>query len=273
MEISLRCPAKVNLGLFIKGKRPDGYHELETIFLKVPTLYDDLTVQLSSKPGFQIAVALELPFVDSANSVHLTHNNIMGRVFDGLKYWNSTGYPGVYVILTKRIPMGAGLGGGSSNAFSMFLALKKLYKIEDTPDFRMFEQSFLASLGADVPAFRLSDGVFATGTGIVLQPIKLTIPGEIIVFPQPVHSNTKTAYQNLDLTTCNSDRSLLELIKLPFSQWQNNLTNDFEPSVFRQFPSLQFAKNKLLSDGFDYVSMSGSGSALFAIKTESRQQQ
>ncbi|MCZ2357470.1 MAG: hypothetical protein LC115_12420 [Bacteroidia bacterium] len=266
-SISLCCPAKVNLGLFIKGKRPDGYHEIETIFLKVPDLYDTLSVQLSDNPECQIRITEDLPFKNSFEIADLERNNIIKRVWEGMQSWNKTPFLGVNVQLVKRIPLGAGLGGGSSNAYSMFDALKKLYQIQETEEFWDFERHFLASLGADVPAFGFQTPVLATGIGTTLQPIQLTIPGKITIFPQHFHSDTKSAYQNLDLTNCTTTHSLSELVNLPVNTWQQNIINDFEVSVFERFPKLHEAKEALLAQDFLYVSMSGSGSALFAIES------
>jgi 4-diphosphocytidyl-2-C-methyl-D-erythritol kinase len=169
---------------------------------------------------------------------------------------------GLKVELEKRIPVGAGLGGGSSDAARTLLFINTYYNL-DLSKRRLRQLGAL--LGADVPFFIDNKPMLAYGIGDELQETDFVLPYSIKLVTPDVFSSTAEAYRSLDLAQCHRDSRLEELLKEPIHEWKNCIFNDFEPSVFRKFPQLAEAKQKLYDEGALYASMTGSGSALFGI--------
>ncbi|MEM7655532.1 MAG: 4-(cytidine 5'-diphospho)-2-C-methyl-D-erythritol kinase [Bacteroidota bacterium] len=251
--ISLFPPAKINLGLIIKGKRPDGYHLLETLMVPVQALTDELVLrpaetgchlQLSGRP-------LDGSAVD--NLCVKAYRALQAQVPD---------LPGVAIELTKHIPAGAGLGGGSSDAAHVLLGLNQMYEL----GLSLAElQAIAAPLGADVPFFLSPQPQMATGTGTELEPFDLPGDFRIELRPQPIHSSTVAAYKALDHRLCDPERSLSHLLQQPTSNWPSQLPNDLERPVFGRYPELAAVKEMLYAEGAFYASMSGSGSCMFGL--------
>lgn len=250
-----QAPAKINLGLFIKGKRPDGYHLLETILFPYPSLYDELIITPSSKPGCHLEI----------EGIHIEGNpqeNLVTRAYSLLKATNSN-LPGVNVKLIKRIPAGAGLGGGSSDAASMLKACNQLFKLNYNPTSL---STLAARLGADVPFFIFYTPMLASGIGTELAEITFNdFPFSIKLITPSIHSSTIAAYKALKYKEFDHKRNLRETINLPFEKWKSHLVNDLEKPVFEMYPSLAEIKASLYDEGAVYAAMSGSGSAVFGL--------
>lgn len=244
--------AKINLGLNIVEKRPDGYHNLETVFYPIG-LCDVLDVELSegctdysfSSSGIQIDGDPE--------------NNLIVKAFRLLQY--EYGIPPIDITLIKQIPFGAGLGGGSADAAFMLKTLNEMFELKITP--KKLEK-LAGTLGADCPVFIKNKPVYATGIGNIFTPIKLSLKGYFLVLIKPdIHVSTPEAYSLVVPET--PQISLLESIQKPVSEWKNLIKNDFEKSVFAKYPEIATIKNKLYEMGALYASMSGSGSSVFGI--------
>lgn len=249
----LRPHAKINLGLFIKGKRADGYHLLETLMYPVFELRDHLWI---SAQGAECTFELE-------------GNPLPGDPQDNLcvKAWKALkqvmpDLPGVHIRLRKEIPAGAGLGGGSSDAAFVLRGMKELFQWEGE-DQLLHETA--ATLGADVPFFLKDIPQIASGIGTELRAFELDLPYHLQVYPQAIHSSTIAAYRQLDYTQCDAGRELEQVLNCPVEQWKDILVNDLETPVFGMYPQLLQMKRSLYEQGALYASMSGSGSAMFAL--------
>lgn len=253
-QIHLRPNAKVNLGLVIRGKRPDGYHEIQTVFLPAP-LRDELI--LMENPGLQTP------------AISLDGIQLNGDPFDNLCYkaWQllrgvCPTLPAVQIHLVKNIPAGAGLGGGSADAAFTLMGLKELFSLNVSP--AQLHQLAI-QLGADVPFFLENKPMLASGIGEILEPIEIDLPGEIRLLLPDVFSDTRQAYAGLNYANTHPNLDLRQTLKQSPETWRQDLPNDFEPSVFSRFPILARLKEQLYADGAIYASMSGSGSALFGL--------
>jgi len=246
--------AKVNLGLNIKGKRADGYHILETIFLPAP-LKDRLYIEENSSLISPEIVMKGIAIPGNGN------DNLCVRAWKLLKQ-HTPALPAVHIVLEKNIPAGSGLGGGSSDAAFTLKALIEMFSIKISAK-QLREISL--QLGADVPFFLENKPVIAKGIGEILEPLDLELPGEIRIQTFPFFSDTRMAYAELDYEACHPNMDLSLCIESPCETWRNCIFNDFEPSVFRRFPELKYHKQMLYDAGAVYASMSGSGSALYGL--------
>lgn len=264
--------AKINLTLFITGKRADGYHTLETVF--APIAWHD--VLYFSPPA--VAGTLELTCTDTA--LPLDDTNLCLRAARLLKERATESQVagaaelGVKIHLEKHVPFGAGLGGGSSDAAAVLTELNALWRLHFSVD----ELAALTvRLGADV-AYFLSPSplVYATGIGDVLTPLSVTLPFWIVtVFPDTVVP-TAWAYKNFTLQTGRSlsgVKALTEKIcTQPFGKEVQaalaRFENDFEPVVFQKYPAVKEAKGELVSQGAVFARLSGSGGAVFGLFTD-----
>ena len=241
---------KINLGLSILAKRADGYHELETVFYPI-ALNDALEILASEK--------LEL----TTSGIPVpgdTTQNLCLKAYDLLKKDFPKITP-VQMHLHKHIPMGAGLGGGSSDGSTALLLLNHLFSLG------LHEQQLMdyaSQLGSDCPFFILNKACHATGRGEVLSPIQLDLSNYQFVLAHPgKHISTAWAFQQL--TPHTKPESIQSIISKPIGEWKNQLFNDFEIPVFKAEPTLAHIKNELYHLGAIYASMSGSGSSLFGI--------
>ncbi len=241
--------AKINIGLNITGKRPDGYHNLETIFF--PVGWSD---------ALEIAFSDELAF--SASGIEISgppESNLVMKAYQLLA--NEYSLPPLRIHLHKQIPFGAGLGGGSADGAFMLMMLDKAFKLDIQKD-KMVE--YAARLGSDCPFFVLNRPTFATGRGEVMNPINLSLKGLSLFMIKPnVEVSTAAAFKNI--VPQEPKVSLQELISLPVPEWKKHIFNQFELSVFQQFPEIKAIKNQLYSLGAIYASMSGSGSCVFGL--------
>lgn len=247
--------AKINLGLNVIARRPDGYHELETIFY--PTRWCDILEVVpreGGEPGEAVLSATGLPIVCPPEK-----NLVMKAV---AAYRKATGSMRPYTIhLHKIIPDGAGLGGGSADAAFTLLALNKL---EGEPLTQPQLAELAGTIGADCSFFIYNTPMFATGIGTTLTPQELILPDCYLAIVKPLLKvSTAEAYGGI--TPAEPLMKLQEVIHKPLEKWQQLLVNDFETTVFAIHSELRAIKAQLLDLGALYASMSGSGSAIFAL--------
>ena len=251
-RVEVESPAKVNLHLQVVGKRADGYHELRTIFQTVD-LADELTIELDDEPGVRLTVeGAEL----SAGADNLAHRAAAGF----LARWAPD--RGVSIALRKRIPLGAGLGGGSSNAASVLLALQRLLGDPAPPaDLWLLARE----LGADVPYFLVGGTALGVGRGDEVIPLTELPEREIWLVLPPVHVSTAAAFADLgELTGKPFDPRILALVQRGELGWEAfaHAANDFEAAVFRRWPELASLHADLVSTGAA-ARLSGSGAAFW----------
>lgn len=254
----LRFPnAKINLGLHITRRRPDGYHDLETIFYPLATMRDALEIvpAVGAKSAFH---ASGLPVGGAAES------NLAWRAYALLRTRFPGKLPELDMYLHKAIPMGAGLGGGSADAA---FALQMLHEIAGL-GLRQSELEALAlELGSDCPFFIRNTPQYATGRGEQMEPLALDLSAyRIKVICPDVHVSTRAAFSRVQPQLSRFD--LRSLPQVPLEEWRELLRNDFEESVFVQYPEIAAAKGSLYAEGAIYAAMSGSGSAVFGIFKE-----
>jgi len=253
--MTLSPNAKINIGLNVVEKRPDGYHNIETLFYPI-ALCDKLTLEPSAE---------RTPYRFSSSGITIAgnkNNNLIIKALNLLK--KDFDIPSVDIVLEKNIPIGAGLGGGSADAAFMLKGLRKLCNLKIS-DEKLEE--YAALLGADCPFFVRNRPVFATGTGNSFTPVTLSLKGYYLLLVKPdIYVSTPQAYSWL--VPKRPLHSLLDSIALPVEKWKNLITNDFEQSVFSAFPELEKIKTSLYAHGALYAAMSGSGSALYGIYAE-----
>ncbi|MGE4293524.1 MAG: 4-(cytidine 5'-diphospho)-2-C-methyl-D-erythritol kinase [Desulfovibrio sp.] len=254
----LTAPAKINLNLYITGVRADGFHELDTLFLKLPAPADTLTLS-PPEPGAGLELCCDIPGLTP-------EKNIIRKAWDA--FAQATGFcPDLRIEVDKRIPQGMGLGGGSSDAGTLLRHLNTLAGPRAlTPEAL---NALGAGLGADVPLFLIdAPAARATGIGERLAPVELDLAGlTLLLACPPVHVNTAWAYAEWDrrnpcppaLTTRNLGNKSSGPESAPV------LHNDFEDVVFRAFPQLRKIKESLLAAGAAGAAMSGSGAGIFAL--------
>lgn len=244
--------AKINLGLNIVGRRPDGYHDIETVFYPIPLL-DALEVKESDALSFRMAGT---PLDCNAG------DNLVIRAMQLLQ--KDYEIPPLDIYLYKHIPAGAGLGGGSSDAAFMMKLINERFQL-GLSDEALEEK--LATLGADCPFFVRNRPVFATGIGNIFTPISLELIGWHIVLVKPdIYVSTREAYAGVEPQR--PALPLTEIVKRPVEEWQRLMKNDFERSVFARYPVIAAIKDQLLDLGATYAAMSGSGSALYGLFRE-----
>ncbi len=245
---------KINLGLNVINKRLDGFHNLKTVFYPINWL-DALEVieDDRSKNGFsfsQSGLTIDVPI----------ENNLIYKAWQLIT--NKTKLPPIKVNLVKRIPMGAGLGGGSSNAAYFITLINSKFDLGFSSD-DMIQLS--SQIGSDCAFFINNKPVFAEGKGDVLSSININLNQYyiLLVFPN-IYCNTKDAFNNLIYKTPTIElKTIIE--KMPIGEWKNNLINDFEQSIFLKHPKIKELKELFYSEGAVYSSMSGSGSCVFGI--------
>lgn len=250
MTINANC--KINLGLNVLRRRADGYHDLETVMLPVRGLYDVVTVEPMDSDG--VAFSAAGIAVDCAEE-----DNLCVRAARLMQ--ERYGVGGVHITLDKRVPFGAGLGGGSSDATAVIVVINDIFNLH-------LDQSTLASLaaelGSDTAYFVYNDAQLCTGRGEIMQPIAVDLAGLWLVVVKPEEGvSTAEAYRGVRPAL--PEHSLVELLRRPIAQWQGSVKNDFEPHILAAHPAIALLKQCLLADGALYASMSGSGSALFGL--------
>lgn len=230
-------PAKINLFLHIIGRRPDGYHELQTVF-QFLDYYDELDFQVRSDS--QIQLSSQIPI----------ENNIILKAAQLLQQVSETTL-GADITLHKRIPMGGGLGGGSSNAATTLLALNHLWQLK-LPEAKLHELGL--KLGADVPVFIKGKAAWAEGIGEKLSPVLLPEPWYVVVLPTQAVS-TAEIFSAVELTRNTRPITIQEFL-------EGETRNDFEPLVRKRYPEIGRAIDWL--NQYASARLTGSGSSVFA---------
>ncbi len=241
--------AKINLGLNILQKRPDGFHDIETLFLPIQ-LCDILEICQSS----------EFQFIQTGITIDGdTGNNLVVKAFRVMQHMFGLGE--VAIHLHKIIPFGAGLGGGSSDAAHAILGLNQLFSLNLTVEKMV---SIAAGLGSDCPFFIYNRPMLGEGRGEVLTPVGLSLKGFVLVLVKPnVEVSTAAAYSSVVPVV--PKLSLVSTLNGDISDWKKIVVNKFEDSVFSKYPEIETIKQDLYRFGAVYASMSGSGSSVFGL--------
>jgi 4-diphosphocytidyl-2-C-methyl-D-erythritol kinase len=246
------APAKINLSLRVLGKRSDGYHDLATVMQQI-SIYDELEFNLSPE-----GIALSCPHAD----LPVDRDNLVYRAAEALFLF--TGYQGgVEIILNKKIPTAAGLGGGSSDAAATLLALNDLCSLN------VSQQELLsigAKLGADVPFFIFGRRAFATGIGNELRVISEIPELNLVLINPGFPLSTKAVYQGLNLTLTKGRKNSYSIPRFyVMEDVVREMHNDLETVSFRMHPELNDFKQMLTKEGALGALMSGSGPTLFGV--------
>ena len=241
--------AKINLGLHILSKRKDGFHDIETVFYPL-MIHDSLEILTAGDQETSFK-QYGLPLNSS--------KNLCEQAYELLKL--EYDLPPVEMHLLKHIPVGAGLGGGSSDAAFTLLTLNELFGLGISS---LELEKIAAGLGSDCAFFIRNRPLFATGRGELFEPLEIDLSAFEIRMAKPdIHISTPEAYA---MATPKAGRpSLREVITNPIAEWKDCLFNDFEGPIFDKYPEIRIEKEKMYEQGAIYAAMSGSGSAVFGI--------
>ena len=254
--LRLKSPAKVNLRLEILRRREDGYHELRTILQKI-SLYDTLSVSLKKEKGISISTDHPRLPIGRGNLVYRAAQMILKK---------SEYKGGLHIDIRKEIPLGAGLGGGSSNAATTLKALDQLLEI-GLPTKELMKMGL--GIGADVPFFFLDGAAIAAGVGERLKKIELPDLSYVLINPN-FEVSTRWAYQNFILTKRHFHFNLQGFVKTP-EGISRLLWNDLEGVVSHKYPQIEGMKKMLLSAGALGALMTGSGPTVFGLFSGKRE--
>jgi len=246
--------AKINLGLNITERRPDWFHNIETVFYPIP-LSDILEIIRSENPSGPkselIITGKDIPGGKESNLCTKAYE-LLDKDFD---------LPPVKIYLHKIFPMGAGLGGGSSDGAYTLTLLNKQFEL-GLSTIQLAE--YAAQLGSDCAFFIENKPAYGTEKGNVLKKLLINLAGNYLVLVKPsVFVGTAEAYAGVQPTK--PEIPVNQLISLPLKQWKNQIVNDFEKSLFKKHPEIEAIKDSLYKQGAAYASMTGSGSAVFGI--------
>ena len=250
MKIKANC--KINIGLDVLRKREDGYHDLSTVMVPVEGLYDVVEVvpvEGEENEFHSLGLVVDCP---AEQNLCIKAARLMQQRYDVGK---------VSITLDKRVPFGAGLGGGSSDATAVLVAMNEIFSLSlDEPTLI----ALAAELGSDTAFFVRNSPQLCEGRGEIMTPVNLNLKGLWLVLVKPDEGvSTREAYAGVKPAV--PARSLVERLADPITQWQGSVKNDFEPSVFAVHPVIADVKQQLLDAGAVYASMSGSGSTVFGL--------
>lgn len=239
--------AKLNLGLSIIGERPDGYHDIETLFIPYHGKTDELEIDKSDRFETRIGGTW-----NEEDDLTVKAYRMLGAIHR---------LPPVRIRLLKGIPVGSGLGGGSSDAACALKIYNELFSL-GYGDGKLLE--FASKLGSDCPFFMYGRPMFGTGKGDELEPYDLDLSSYDIkvLVPESIRISTAEAYEGV---TPHEGMPLREALAMPIEQWKDVLVNDFEKNIFAKYPHLAKIKQSFYDKGAVYASMTGSGSAIFGI--------
>lgn len=257
LPFSVATQAKINLGLRVLGRRPDGYHSIESIFVAI-NLYDVLRIEPS--PSFSVSCVPEVTLRPEHNIVYRACQLYAERFPDDIG--------GAKITVEKRIPTGAGLGGGSGDAAAALLAMADINGRAHTPELIGILEPLAAACGSDVPFFLRSGVALVTGRGEHVKPLTLNVPWTILVVCPGIHINTAMAYSTLGITREQPSPGLEAEIVQAIERKDINpqvFENDFERAVFPQHPILREIRQRIINTGAVFASMSGSGSSIYGL--------
>lgn len=247
-KLILKSPAKINIGLNVVCKREDGFHDIETIFYPLQ-LSDVLEFEKSNEDFFK----------SSNTSLNDDPTNLILRAKNRLKEISGKNL-NCHIRIQKNIPMGAGLGGGSSNAATTLIALNSLFELDLAP----ILPKLALELGSDVPFFLNPVPSFAKSRGEILGPIQLEIDAYILLVNPGIHISTKWAFDGInDYKSSNLKNYLNNDNLLNNNKLSNNIKNDFEAIVFSKYPNIAKIKNTMIENGSYFSRMTGTGSTVF----------
>ena len=250
-NVIIDTPAKINFGLNVVSKRPDGFHDIETIFYPID-IFDTITFSESDKFIFET----------DNETLNSEKDNLVIKAKTALEEHTKKEL-NIKIHLSKKIPIGAGLGGGSSDAAAVLKTLNKIFRLNLNS---LALNEIAAKLGSDVPFFLNPCPSFASSRGEVLEQIDFKIDNSIFLINPGIFVSTKWAYEKIEPTK--PELSLIELYrrgKLKPENFREQVTNDFEKPVMEEFQAIRKLKEELYEMGADFALMSGSGSSLFAI--------
>lgn len=240
--------AKINIGLNVLRKRPDGFHDISSCFY--PVMLCDALEAVPSVEG---------SFYTSGQGISNDEPNLVSKAFDLLAA--DFQIPRLDVYLLKGIPIGAGLGGGSSDAAFMIKLLNQAFRLE-LSDGQM--EDYARKLGSDCAFFIRNKPMYCYGKGDRFEDIPLSLKGRFLCLVNPgIHIPTAEAYAGIRPSETTTD--LKAILARPVAEWKNVVVNDFEQSVFTRYPSIARIKSDLYEAGALYASMSGSGSSVYGI--------
>ncbi|MDR0363531.1 MAG: 4-(cytidine 5'-diphospho)-2-C-methyl-D-erythritol kinase [Bacteroidales bacterium] len=251
----IRFPnCKINIGLFVTEKRADSYHNIETIFYPV-AIEDALEIVISQSKKTSLHISGIPIYGDSETNLVMRAYRLLETDFQ---------LPPVDIYLHKKIPYGAGLGGGSSDATQTLLILNELFNLNLSQSQLL---AYAIQIGADCPFFLKNRPLFAYEKGSLFKEIELNLDSYWLALIKPPYAiNTQEAYSKINPKKL--EYSLQEIVKQPIELWKEFVFNDFESFVFHKYPLIQRIKELMYHNGALYASMSGSGSAVYGIFKE-----
>jgi len=250
--IEIKAPAKINFGLNIVSKRNDGFHNIETIFYPINDLFDVIKIEKSE----------HFLFTCSNKELESDKNNLILKAVKLLERIYSKSFA-VNIHLEKNIPIGAGLGGGSSDAAAVLISLNEMFRLGIKHD-QMID--YALQLGSDVPFFIKAKPAIGTSRGEVLKQIDFEINYPILIINPGIHISTKEAFQNIIPQPSSYNYFSNEINEL--KNWdliQEKITNDFENFVFEKYPEVKNIKEMMYENGALFSLMSGSGSTVYGV--------
>lgn len=253
----VRANCKINIGLDVLRRRADGYHDISTVMYPVRGLYDELeiTADPTRKTGIELiqtGLTIDCP---SEKNICVKACRLMQERY---------GVGAVRAVLHKRVPFGAGLGGGSADGTATIMALNELFGLRLTEDELI---DCAAALGSDTAFFVRNTPQLCEGRGEVMRPVEVPLSGLWLVVAK-LDEGVSTAEAYAGVTAAVPAVPLVERLRCPVSEWSGVVKNDFESSVFARHPRIAELKFSMLSQGAIYASMSGSGSACFGLFAE-----
>lgn len=240
----IKAPAKINIGLNIVAKRDDGFHNLETLFYPIYDLYDELIFDDSDQFKFES---------------ELSFDNIIIKAVKLLEQHTSRNFP-IKISLKKNIPIGAGLGGGSSDAAAVLITINEIFELNLSNNKL---GAIALELGSDVPFFLKGKPAVGKSRGESLTNVDLNISYPILLVNPGIHVSTKEAFTKINPSA--AELNYNEIVKIPVQNYRNFIVNDFEQSVFKMHPEIEEIKESLYSAGAMFALMSGSGSTVYGI--------
>ncbi len=250
-KITVDSPAKINLGLNVIRKRSDGYHDLETIFLPL-LLSDKLSFSKSNKSSFRT----------NSDLLNELDDNLILKAIRVIEELTSKKFV-LDISVEKSIPIGGGLGGGSSNAATTLKTINKMFELGLS--YQVLSKLAL-ELGSDVPYFLNPVPSYAEARGEILNSLNIEIPYPILIINPRIKIDTAWAFKRIKpARPVNNLRDILQKDFNDFDKWKTYIKNDFEEIVFKEFPLIEQIKQELYNQGAEFALLSGTGSTVYGI--------